>query len=55
MVNNFEKAGKKIFACGICGFGYTEKSTAEECENWCSKNTSCNLMITKKAVYIPKS
>lgn len=54
MVGKIEKKGKNYFTCEICGFGYTSKEIAQECENWCSTHKSCNLKITRNAVYFPK-
>jgi hypothetical protein len=42
-----------IFICDICGLGYLDKKTAEECEEWCRKTHTCSIEITKKAVYFP--
>ncbi len=43
-----------IYKCGICGFGYKDKDMAQKCQNWCSVHKSCNLQITKNAIYFPK-
>ncbi len=42
--------GKNIFACEACGFGYKEKQLAQKCEDFCKKNNSCSLEITKHAI-----
>ena len=39
-----------LYQCGECGLKYKNKKIAEKCENWCKKNKSCNLKITKYAV-----
>ena len=52
MVNTITKNNKKYYQCSNCGFYYSEKSTAEECESWCNEHNSCNMEITKKAVKI---
>jgi len=44
---------KLIFICGVCGLGYSDKETAEKCEEWCRKTGTCSIEITKKAVYFP--
>jgi hypothetical protein len=50
MVNE-EKINDKIYyQCDICKFYYNEKKWAEKCQEWCSKNNSCNVEITKHAV-----
>jgi hypothetical protein len=44
---------KILFLCEACGLGYKDKETAQKCEEWCRKTGSCNVEITKKAVYFP--
>jgi len=39
-----------FYKCNECGFHYLNKRIAEKCEQWCKKNKSCNLEITKEAV-----
>ncbi len=43
-----------IFVCEECGFGYTDRGTAEACEAYCKAHYSCSLEITAKAVYRPE-
>jgi len=50
MLKSIKKDNKEFFVCEQCNFTYKEKSTAEKCENWCTKHHSCNIEITKKAV-----
>lgn len=47
--------GKKVHICDVCGFGYKDEVTAQECQSWCGEHKTCNLKITKNAVYFPKS
>ncbi|MBI2547312.1 MAG: hypothetical protein HYW23_02590 [Candidatus Aenigmarchaeota archaeon] len=47
-------AKKIIYKCKICGFGYNDEKMAQKCHGWCSKHKSCNLQITRNAVYFPK-
>ena len=44
---------KMVFQCHVCGYGYCDKETAQECEDWCRKTGTCSAKITKKAVYFP--
>jgi len=44
---------KAVYVCEICGLGYADKETANECEEWCKKTGTCSLKITSKAVYVP--
>ncbi len=37
------------YQCKECLLWYADKSWAEKCEQWCKKNKSCNLEITKHA------
>jgi hypothetical protein len=51
MVSEKEVKGEKIF---ICGLGYRERETARSCEDYCERNKSCSIEITKDAVYFPE-
>lgn len=42
-----------LFLCEMCGLGYSDKETAQKCEEWCKKTGTCSIEITKKAVYFP--
>jgi hypothetical protein len=43
-----------VFLCGICGLGYEDRKTAQECEDYCrSHHGSCSAEISAKAVYAP--
>jgi hypothetical protein len=54
LVKEKQFEGKTIFVCEICGLGYLEKETAQQCEEWCRKNPgTCNAQISQKAVYPP--
>jgi len=44
------KAKREYHICLECGLKYEDKSWAEKCEEWCKKNKSCNLKITKHAI-----
>ena len=45
---------KTVFLCDICGLGYSERKTAQNCEDYCrSHSGSCSAEISKKAVYTP--
>ena len=46
--------GKPVFLCDICGFGYEDRETAEECEDYCRTYNSCSIKITEKTGYIPE-
>ena len=50
MVEEIDKRRMKLFQCGVCKFNYLEKTTAEKCEDWCKKHSSCNLEITRHAI-----
>jgi len=45
---------KTVFLCDICGLGYADRVTAQECEDYCrSHGGTCSAEISKKAVYLP--
>lgn len=44
------KAEKGAYRCGICGLHYKEIQMALKCEEWCSRNRSCNVEITSKSL-----
>jgi len=50
MVKQQEQDKTRIYICEACGFGYKEKKLAQKCEDFCKKNNSCSLEITKYAV-----
>ena len=45
---NFE--GKIVYKCEKCGWLYKSKKWAQKCEDYCGKNHSCSLDITKHAI-----
>ena len=47
MVKGKTKRDKKYFTCEECGFFYKDKKWAQKCENFCRKNKSCSLEVTK--------
>ncbi len=54
MVTEKKIDGKTVFLCDICGLGYAEKRTAQECEDYCRSHAgSCSAEISKKAIYLP--
>jgi len=53
MVREKTISNKTIFVCEVCGLGYVDKETARECEAWCRRTGTCNIEITKKAIYVP--
>jgi hypothetical protein len=43
-----------VFLCDICGLGYADRKTAQECEDYCrAHHGSCSAEISRKAVYLP--
>jgi rubrerythrin len=43
-----------VYYCPVCGYGYADRETAEECREYCSTHASCSLEITKRAVRKPE-
>jgi hypothetical protein len=54
MVTEREPEGRTVFLCDICGVGYVDRETAQECEDYCRTHNSCSIEITEKAVYHPE-
>lgn len=54
MVKEIEKEGRKYYQCAICGIYYETREWAQKCEEFCRKNKSCSVEITKHAVEIGK-
>ncbi len=50
MVKEINHKNKLYYQCGVCGFYYTTKKLAQECEDFCNKYKSCGIDITKHAV-----
>jgi hypothetical protein len=55
MVKVSEHGGRRFHVCEECGLGYETSELAQECEEYCSANSSCSLEITRHAVYVPES
>ncbi len=45
--------GQVVFVCEVCGLGYLDQETAQDCEDWCRETGTCSVEITRKAVYFP--
>jgi len=50
MVKELTKANVRYFQCEECDMFYLDKKIAHECEDWCRKNHSCNILIIKHAI-----
>ena len=50
MVKEVKKSDKVYYQCEECEFYYKDKKWAKKCENFCRKNKSCSIEITKNAV-----
>jgi len=50
MVKEIQKNKTIYFECEDCKLLYKEKAWAMKCQEWCSKNKSCNIGITKHAI-----
>ena len=54
MVSEKKVGDKTVFLCDICGLGYADKKTAQDCEDYCRAHLgSCSAEISEKAVYSP--
>jgi len=54
MVKEIEHKSKKYSQCEACEMHYKEKKIAQECEDFCNKNKSCNTNLIKQAVQLDK-
>lgn len=45
-----KKISEKVYECEECGMRYADAKNAKACEEWCSKNHSCNTQIIKNAI-----
>ncbi|MGD0645744.1 MAG: hypothetical protein ABSA75_12640 [Candidatus Bathyarchaeia archaeon] len=55
MVSEKKIGDKIVFLCDICGLGYSDRKTAQECEDYCKAHLgSCSAEISQKAVYLPE-
>ncbi len=43
----------QVYYCQVCGYGYADQKTADECQAYCSTHASCSLIITAKAIRKP--
>lgn len=50
MVKEIKQGEVVYFECEECRLLYKDRSWALKCQEWCSKNKSCNLEIIKRAV-----
>ena len=50
MVREIHKNNQEYYICEECKLIYKDKSWAGKCEEWCKKNKSCNLNITKHSI-----
>lgn len=51
MSKTINQAQQIVYSCKECGMKYHDEKTAKKCEEWCKKNKSCNLDITKDALH----
>jgi len=53
LVNEAHWKGRPIYECEMCGFGYGDLETAEQCEQYCYSHGSNSPKITGKAIRKP--
>ncbi|MFX0170082.1 MAG: hypothetical protein ACFE89_13125 [Candidatus Hodarchaeota archaeon] len=53
MVKQKMVKGQGLYVCEVCGLGYLDQKTAQDCEDWCRATGTCSVKITRKAVYFP--
>ena len=55
MVSEKKIGNKTVYLCDICGLGYADRKTAQQCEDYCRAHPgSCSAEISQKAVYLPE-
>ena len=55
MVTEKKVGDRTVFLCDICGLGYSDEKTAQDCEDYCKVHPgSCSVEISQKAVYFPE-
>ena len=56
LVTEKKVGDRTVFLCDICGLGYSERSIAQDCEDYCKAHPgSCSVEISQKAVYFPEN
>ena len=50
MVREEEFRGGRYHTCEDCHLHYEDKSWADRCEDWCTRNGTCNLDITRNSL-----
>jgi hypothetical protein len=54
MVSEKKVGEKTVFLCDVCGLGYADRKTAQECKDFCRTNhDSYSAEISAKVVYVP--
>jgi len=54
LVTEKKVENRTVFLCDICGLGYADRKTAQECEDYCrAHHGSCSAQISQKAIYLP--
>ena len=48
-----EESGATVYYCEVCGYGYADRKTAQECQEYCTSHSSCSLEITAKGIRKP--
>jgi hypothetical protein len=54
MVNELKRTSGTIFMCELCGFGYRDLETAEQCEQYCYMHGHTSAAVARKAVHKPR-
>lgn len=50
-----QKDSPRLYECPICKLHFESKELAAKCEDWCTKNESCNLAIAKHSIEARKN
>ncbi|MDY6789374.1 MAG: hypothetical protein SVV03_05445 [Candidatus Nanohaloarchaea archaeon] len=50
MVVKEQFEGDEAYKCEDCGFHYSDKETAEKCEDYCKQHSGCSSKLAQKAL-----
>jgi hypothetical protein len=54
LVMQISYLGKRVYLCEICAHGYTDETTANDCESYCKIHGNPSAHITKRAALNPE-
>jgi hypothetical protein len=55
MVHEIIKNKKSAYVCNVCSLSYSDRTVAEQCEEYCTTYGACSLEITKHAIEMQRN